>query len=900
MKKKQKNLSGIVICDSITMSVKKKTPDLRRLESAAIAVAGFVSVMATLLGMYDFSYRGTSVILAAIFFSAVYIAFAFMGNKGLALTGGSLAVFAVAAYRFAKPITKGFKYVYNVYYCKAMSTEIKYYKFLSPEKEEYYTTVFLIFCVWLLALIIYTFTISRPNPVIILAATFPLIEFGLYYGVSASVFWGIMVVAYWLALWAVCNIDLGEYYGGSGGFVRKGNAFFPKRRMRLKVTEKCALMILVSLSSVALCSMAVMKLTGYQRSESLNQKRADIKAAVSSFTFDDLASSISSVTEAFGFTFSYEDHRLGTIDHIQYKNVTDLAVTFDKKYEGAIYLKGYAGALYDNNEWTELPGNVYSGAKELFGDFEKYGLYPQDFPSVLSDGAFSDNPDITVWLEAKRKKNKSFAPYGTENYGNMEYRYDTTVSSKKNGQSVYSYKFAGVDALNISSALAEKSRNIFSVSSIADSEWQQKISEYCSAHELYSYGDFFSVDSELSQKLVSQDVMYNNGAMIMAALLENSYRSFVYENYLQVPESRDMDEVRAQFADILELSASASAASEKLEILSQIRERISSMTEYTLAPGKTPSNRDFVNYFLLENKKGYCTHYATAGVLLARMAGIPARYATGYIVVGDDFSGSAKKNDGSYVIELPDNRSHAWAEIYLDGFGWVPFEFTTGYSNMSIDTSAQETTVTTAVSSQQSVTTAATPAASSDVSRASSSSSGKSPSTSVSTPNVTTAPNGGANGNGGGSSELNLSRSQKIALFSAAALIIAVLLIYLRRFIIISSRRKRFTQGPAAERVACIYSYTERLLALLDIRRGNMQYTGFADYAEEILAGRYFAPGSFSELMNSALESSFGDAPVPAAAADKAKAFAEALGRKIYEKSGFFAKIHMKFILALI
>ena len=897
MKKKQTNFSGIVICDSITMSVKKKTPDLRRLESAAIAIIGFVSVLATLLGMYDFSYRSFPVILAAVLCSAVYIAFAFMGNRGLALTGGSLAVFAVAAYRFAKPIAKGFKYVYNVYYSKAMSTEIKYYKFLSPEKEEYCTTVFLIFCIWLLALIIYTFTIARPNPVIILAATFPLIEFGLYYGISASVFWGIMVVAYWLALWAICNIDLGEYYGGSGGFVRKGNAFFPKRRMRLKVTEKCALMILVSLSSVALCSMAVMKLTGYKRSDSLNQKRADIKAAVSSFTFDDLASSISLVTEAFGFTFSYEDHRLGTMDHIQYKNVTDLAVTFDRKYEGAVYLKGYAGALYGSNEWTELPENAYSGAKELFDDFEKYGLYPQAFPSVLSEGAFSDNPDITVWLEAKRKKNKSFAPYGTENYGNMEYRYDTTVSSKKNGQSVYSYKFTGVDALNISSAHAGKSRNIFSVSSIDDTEWQAKISEYCSENELYSYGDFFSVDSELS---VSQDVMYSNGAMIMAALLENSYRSFVYENYLQVPESRDMDEIRAQFADILELGASAESASEKLELLSRIRERISSMTEYTLAPGKTPSNRDFVNYFLLENKKGYCTHYATAGVLLARMAGIPARYATGYIIVGDDFSSSAQKTDGSYVIELPDNRSHAWAEIYLDGFGWVPFEFTTGYSNMSIDTSAQETTVTTAVSSQQSVTTAATPAASSDVSSASSSSSGKSSSTAVSSSGVTVTSNAGAIGSEGGGSSIELSTSQKIALVSAAALVIAVLLIYLRRFIIITSRRKRFTQGPAARRVACIYSYTERLLALLDIRRENMQYTSFADRAEEVLAGRYFAPGSFAELMDAALESSFGDTTVPDAAADKANAFAEALGRNIYEKSGFFTKLYMKFILALI
>ena len=43
--KPSKNYSGIVICDSITMSVKKKKLNLRRLESVIIALVGFVSVI---------------------------------------------------------------------------------------------------------------------------------------------------------------------------------------------------------------------------------------------------------------------------------------------------------------------------------------------------------------------------------------------------------------------------------------------------------------------------------------------------------------------------------------------------------------------------------------------------------------------------------------------------------------------------------------------------------------------------------------------------------------------------------------------------------------------------------------------------------------------------------------
>lgn len=894
-KKASTNYSGIVICDSIAMSVKRKRPDLRRIESVFIALIGFVSVIMSFLEMFDFNYNRNSVIRAAVIFSALYILFAFAGRKTILIVCASLVIQAGYAYRYYPTIVKGFKYVYNVIYSSSLHTQIKYYKFLKPEDEKYNVTIFFIFCIWLLASVIYVFTIRRPNPVIVLAFTFPIIEIGLYNGINIPVFWGILTVAYWLALLAICNIDLGEYYGGDGGFVRKDNLFFPKRQMRLKVTEKCAVIIILTVAAVTAVTLAVMKFTGYRRSEDLNQKRIDVKEAINSFTFDDLASSISAVTESFGFTFSYESHKLGNLDHIKYQNVTELVVTFDKKYEGALYLKGYAGAVYGDNEWLDLSSSVYKGADGMFDDFDAYGIYPQDFPGIIYDGAFSESSDITVWLEAKRKKNKSYAPYGTKNYDDMDYSHDTAVSSKKNGSSDYSYKFTGIDAWNAAMLLGEKSNELYSASEVTDSGWQEKINDYCTKNEIFSYDDYFAVDSELNEEYISRQNMYGNGQLTMACILENRYRSFVYENYLQLPDNSDINEIRSNFADILDLSPQT--AIEKLELLQQLRDRVNTMTEYSLSPGKTPSNRDFVNYFLLENHKGYCTHYASAGVLLARMAGIPARYATGYIVVGDDFSDSAKNSDGTYTIELPDNRSHAWTEVYLDGFGWVPFEFTAGYSSNNINTGTtmpqtETTAQNTEFASSTTHTSTANPTGSSTRRTSRTGTETTAAATSVTVSGTSAAVSASENG--------GFSSAVRTAIIAVLTVISAILLIYLRRCIIIRMRTKRFTSGAVPKRIAYMYGYNEKLLAILKIRRASMLYTEFAEFAENKLAPEYFPPGAFAGFMNAALESCFGDISPDIKTAEAALRFTTAFGSAVYEKSGAITKLYMKFISVLI
>ena len=148
---------------------------------------------------------------------------------------------------------------------------------------------------------------------------------------------------------------------------------------------------------------------------------------------------------------------------------------------------------------------------------------------------------------------------------------------------------------------------------------------------------------------------------------ESAYRAYVQATDLQLtPRVRDT----------LRIYLGESGGSRTLsEIKTLILDCLADTLHYDENASVHSGKSDFLTYILRQRSGGYSVHYATAATLMLRYLGVPARYVEGYFLSAD----AAKNFTGGDVIPLTENHAHAWAEYYLDGVGWIPFEVTPGY-----------------------------------------------------------------------------------------------------------------------------------------------------------------------------------------------------------------------------
>lgn len=314
---------------------------------------------------------------------------------------------------------------------------------------------------------------------------------------------------------------------------------------------------------------------------------------------------------------------------------TALTMTADSPPEDTVYLKGFIGNIYQGTYWEEISEENFQSAAE---DQYSYGLNA------------AQNPDID-WQKIGYSVLQQYLVRGPYEYAagrGAGETLDFSLSYQNTPEEfVYAPYLSAVDDGNV---------------------------EYYADVELIRTGKE-AVQGKFYPEIpeVSGSTGYASGSYGAENIF---YLSYVSQEYLYVP-SEGLEQLKSSWASVLEEYQDMTGHYPTLQETTTLIRQMLSECSYSLDLDPVPKGADFVEDFLFRQKKGFCTHFASTSVLLYRLAGYPARYATGYIARPEEFR---ENENGTYTAEIPGKNAHAWAEVYQDnGAGWIPVEMTPGY-----------------------------------------------------------------------------------------------------------------------------------------------------------------------------------------------------------------------------
>lgn len=119
-----------------------------------------------------------------------------------------------------------------------------------------------------------------------------------------------------------------------------------------------------------------------------------------------------------------------------------------------------------------------------------------------------------------------------------------------------------------------------------------------------------------------------------------------------------------------EVTAAASTDYDRLIALQNwFRSQFAYSLETPVEEGFDGTGADAVAAFL-EERSGYCVHFAGAFALMAETLGMQVRIVVGYL----PGSLTDEKRGNESVFSVTSDRLHSWPEVLFPGLGWVPFE----------------------------------------------------------------------------------------------------------------------------------------------------------------------------------------------------------------------------------
>lgn len=244
-----------------------------------------------------------------------------------------------------------------------------------------------------------------------------------------------------------------------------------------------------------------------------------------------------------------------------------------------LYLKGFVSGRYKDGEWTKEKKNnlVYGGemAQELpylFPDLsmQDFAVYQKGYIQTPKDIAFSEKREIKIHYQ-KMQESFLLIPYFSD-------------ASRINGNA------AGDSVIE---------RNT------ADTEYTTSYYQIKNNKNLL----------DISQRFDVMSVLKNAGELEKNYVRSmQEYGTYVQQNYLEIPE-----EIKKT---IKQLSCHVNKENSILYNIEEIQKFLKNNYQYTYRPGLTGQDKDPVNEFLTERKRGFCTQFASAAVFLFIRRGI--------------------------------------------------------------------------------------------------------------------------------------------------------------------------------------------------------------------------------------------------------------------------------------
>jgi len=670
--KKEKTIlseSGIKLKSTISMTLGQQGTGRKRSYLVLLAILGTVSSIFTFLTMFTPACHVPLILLFSCMTLLFFVYHAEHPKTNHISLFLFLLVYVLLFFRFRPQLTSGLMYLMNAVYQTIYMTDWDYFETAIYYPPESSTTMLIcaaaVPITWLLSYAVMRYQ----NFFLSLLVTFPFVEIGFFFGIAPDHIPAIGLFSFWVGMIGVQLAGGGNYHHQKtkSGFQRRRNAFVPIAGMRYLLTENAGLT--AGLLTFVLCMGAEWFLIAknYERPEDIKEMRTNFQYYSAHIDWND-------ITTIFPFLKSNDGSvpeqviQLGENEKREFENTTVSSVSFTKKPENMVYLKFGAYDNYNNNNWSQLDDSAYDAP--IFQYFDGLNYYPPEF--LYDAGLSFDTESTEMHIYHANRTLSQCIPYGFMKNSDIQCHHNQSITTDTDLYTLltknnYEYLLSHCEL---------KSTTMEELLTYADTAHFQALRSLVNGREYETTSipyQSFDVEGTYYSKAFLSSPNYSASVI----LNQYGYHDFVKEHYLALPDTDEMREIYSAYAEILnDFDADSATIPETIHELRLLRKKLCDMVEYSLVSGKTPPDREFAHYFLFENRKGYCTHYATVGVILARMAGIPARYCEGYLVDNRTLSIS---EDGTYTTEILDSNAHAWAEVYIDNVGWIPFEFTYSY-----------------------------------------------------------------------------------------------------------------------------------------------------------------------------------------------------------------------------